>query len=157
MDNTFLTYARMNRRRLTTGPIGQSPAMRMSVRLKLPRETGSVPAVRRLLRCALAMLHVDTAYGADLEIALTEACANVVRHARGAEKFEVRLDVAEDRCAIDVLDDGAGFDLAAVDASPGPASERGRGLFLIKALSENVRMHSSPRSGSLIHFEKSFA
>ena len=31
------------------------------------------------------------------------------------------------------------------------------GLFLIKALSDNVRLQSTPRSGSLIHFEKSFA
>ena|SRR5215213_55565 len=132
--------------------------MRMSVRLNLPREVDSVPAVRRLLRCALTMLHVDRQSGADLEIALTEACANVVTHAAGADKFEVRLDVAEDRCAIDVLDNGAGFDASALDdATPGATSERGRGLFLIRALSDNVRMHSTPRSGSLIHFEKSFA
>jgi serine/threonine-protein kinase RsbW len=133
--------------------------MRMSVRLHLPREVDSIPAVRRLLRCALTILHVDRQSGTDLEIALTEACANVVKHASGADKFEVRLDVAEDRCAIDVLDNGAGFDpvVAHGDASPTADSERGRGLFLIKALSDNVRMHSAPRSGSLIHFEKSFA
>ena len=130
----------------------------MSVRLHLPREADSVPAVRRLLRCALTILHVDRQSGTDLEIALTEACANVVKHARGADKFEVRLDVAEDHCAIDVLDNGAGFDPGATaDRSPTPDSERGRGLYLIKALSDNVRMHSTPRSGSLIHFEKSFA
>jgi serine/threonine-protein kinase RsbW len=132
--------------------------MRMSVRLNLPREVGSLPAVRRLLRCALAVLHVDRQSGADLEIALTEACANVITHAAGADKFEVRLDVAEDHCAIDVLDNGTGFDASRARAdSPAPESERGRGLFLIKALSDNVRMHSAPRSGSLIHFEKSFA
>ena len=132
--------------------------MRMSVRLNLPLEVDSVPAVRRLLRCALAILHVDRQSGADLEIALTEACANVVNHARGADKFEVRLDVAGNHCAIDVLDNGTGFDPAtAVDSSPAAHSERGRGLFLIKALSENVRMQSTPRRGSLIHFEKSFA
>jgi serine/threonine-protein kinase RsbW len=135
--------------------------MRMSVRLHLPREVDSVPAVRRLLRCALTILHVDRQSGTDLEIALTEACANVVKHAAGADRFEVRLDVAEDRCAIDVLDNGSGFDPGAGDgdgdASPAADSERGRGLFLIKALSDNVRMHSAPRSGSLIHFEKSFA
>ena len=131
----------------------------MSVLLNLPREVDSVPAVRRLLRCALAILHVDRQHGTDLEIALTEACANVVKHAAGADQFEVRLDVAEDHCAIDVLDNGSGFDAAADpgDASPAAESERGRGLFLIKALSDNVRMHSAPRSGSLIHFEKSFA
>jgi serine/threonine-protein kinase RsbW len=136
--------------------------MRMSVRLNLPREVDSVPAVRRLLRCALAILHVDKQAGADLEIALTEACANVVKHAAGAEKFEVRLDVAADRCAIDVVDNGAGFDASTVSpatGSPAPDTdgEHGRGLFLIRALSDNVRMQSTPRRGCLIHFEKSFA
>ena len=132
--------------------------MRLSVHLNLPREIDSVPAVRRLLRCALAVLHVDRQSGADLEIALTEACSNVVRHAAGASKFEVRLDVAEDHCAIDVVDDGAGFDAEGSPAgSPRSDSDHGRGLFLIRALSENVRMQSSPRTGSLIHFEKSFA
>ncbi|MBW6438554.1 ATP-binding protein [Actinoplanes hulinensis] len=130
--------------------------MRMSVRLNLPREVDSVPAVRRLLRCALTILRVDRQAGADLEIALTEACANVVKHAAGAESFEVHLDVGEDRCSIDVVDDGTGFD-PVVDAAPSTTSERGRGLFLIRALGENVRMQSSPRTGSLIHFEKSFA
>ncbi|HWS32546.1 MAG TPA: ATP-binding protein [Actinoplanes sp.] len=130
----------------------------MSVRLNLPREVDSVPAVRRLLRCALTILRVDRQASDDLEIALTEACANVVKHAGGAENFEVRLDVATDHCSIDVVDDGSGFDPAtAGEDTPSATSERGRGLFLIRALAENVRMHSSPRTGSLIHFEKSFA
>jgi len=132
--------------------------MRMSVRLDLPRDADSVPAVRKLLRSALSILRVDHRSGDDLEIALTEACANVVKHAGGAEKFEVHLDVDDDRCSIDVLDDGAGFDTTGAGIqSPDAAMDRGRGLFLIRALAENVRMHSTPRSGSLIHFEKSFA
>ena len=131
--------------------------MRMSVRLNLPREVDSVPAVRRLLRCALSLLHVDRDAGADVEIALTEACANVVKHADGAEKFEVLLDVAEDGCAIEVVDSGNGFDLAAAAAEvSGPEHDRGRGLFLIKALSDNVRWDTSPRRGCLLHFEKRF-
>jgi serine/threonine-protein kinase RsbW len=129
--------------------------MRMSVRLKLPREVDSVPAVRRLLRCALSILHVNRQDGADLEIALTEACANVVRHATGTDKYEVHLDVAEDMCAIDVVDAGAGFDATAAGTSaPDHEHDRGRGLFLIRALSDSVRMDSQPRRGCLIHFEK---
>jgi serine/threonine-protein kinase RsbW len=51
-----------------------------------------------------------------------------------------------------------GFDAEAADATqPASESERGRGLFLIRALSDNVRMQSTPRRGCLIHFEKSFA
>ena len=131
--------------------------MRMTLRLDLPREAGSVPAVRRLLRSALAVLHVDRDTGADLEIAITEACSNVIHHATGTDSFAVHLDVADHGCAIDVCDEGSGFDPDAA-GDPVPAgSERGRGLFLIKALTENVRLQSSPRRGSLIHFEKSFA
>jgi len=130
--------------------------MHVSLDLNLPREVDSVPAVRHLLRCALSVFEVDRDAGDDLEIALTEACANVVRHATGASGISVRLDVAEDRCAIDVYDNGAGFDTAAV-ADPSDDGEHGRGLFLIKALSENVRMQSTARRGSLIHFEKAFA
>ncbi|MBB4745662.1 serine/threonine-protein kinase RsbW [Actinoplanes octamycinicus] len=104
----------------------------------------------------MTTLRVDDQAGADLEIALTEACANVVKHASGADGYEVRLDVGHDHCSIDVVDDGTGFDPAAGTA-PAATSERGRGLFLIRALAENVRMQSSPRTGSLIHFEKSFA
>ena len=129
----------------------------MSVRLSLPRDADSVPAVRRLLRCALNVLDIDRQSGLDLEIALTEACANVVKHAGGTDHFEVCLDVGADRCAIDVIDDGTGFDPSRAGARTPHDGERGRGLFLIKALSENVRMHSEPRRGSLIHFEKSFA
>ena len=134
--------------------------MHMSVRLNLPREVDSVPAVRRLLRCALAVLRVDRQAGADLEIALTEACANVVKHADGAEKFEVQLDVDEGLCAIDVMDAGRGFDPDRTPAashhaeSPDQLNDGGRGLFLIRALSDSVRMDTSPRRGCLIHFEK---
>jgi len=130
----------------------------MTVRLDLPREAGSVPAVRRLLRSALAVLHVDHQTGDDLEIAISEACSNVIHHAGGTKSFEVHLEVADHHCAIDVRDEGSGFDpVEAGSESPGASSERGRGLFLIKALTENVRLQSSPRRGSLIHFEKSFA
>ncbi|MEU8813298.1 ATP-binding protein [Actinoplanes sp. NPDC048796] len=129
----------------------------MTVRLALPREADSVPAVRRLLRSALDVLHVNRRVSDDLEIAITEACSNVVRHASGTDTFEVRLDVADDRCSIDVSDDGPGFDPDSPGTPPASSSEHGRGLMLIKALGENVRMHSVPRRGSLIHFEKSFA
>jgi len=128
----------------------------MTVRLDLPREAGSVPTVRRLLRSALAVLRVDHDAQDDLEIAVTEACSNVVRHATGTDMFEVCLDVGDGHCSIDVLDNGPGFDPDQVGPSKA-GSESGRGLELIKALGENVRMHSVPRSGSLIHFEKSFA
>lgn len=136
--------------------------MRMSVRLRLPREVDSVPAVRRLLRCALSILHVDRQASDDLEIALTEACANVVHHASGTDKYEVHLNVGQDMCAIDVVDGGAGFDATGLEttgkdaAAPPTDHDRGRGLFLIRALSDSVRMDSRPRHGCLIHFEKHF-
>src|SRR5216117_1655051 len=50
---------------------------------------------------------------ADLKLALTEACSNSVRHAykEGREGVvEVRYDLRDDRFAVEVADDGSGFD-----------------------------------------------
>ena len=46
----------------------------------------------------------------DVEIAITEACANVIDHATDTDSFEVQVEVAADRCSITVLDHGTGFD-----------------------------------------------
>ncbi|HXV56820.1 MAG TPA: ATP-binding protein, partial [Gaiellaceae bacterium] len=51
----------------------------------------------------------------DLKLALTEACSNSIRHAYGdaaGGAVEVRYEVSDGYLAIQVEDDGAGFDPA---------------------------------------------
>jgi serine/threonine-protein kinase RsbW len=128
----------------------------IDVRLSLPRDAISVPVIRRILRVALVTLRVHDDCISDIEIALTEACTNVLDHARSGDQYEVVASVHDDNCVIDVIDNGEGFDAAPfglVDADSG--AEEGRGIQLIRALVDNVRFTPVPGRGSAVHFEKS--
>lgn len=80
----------------------------------------------------------------DLDIILTEACANVCRHAYGGGpgKLEVRLAVNPGAWVeLEIVDWGKGFNKAARFENPGPDSEGGRGLYIMRMLSNLCRVH----------------
>jgi serine/threonine-protein kinase RsbW len=55
--------------------------MPCSLRLpSLPRNDPSVPAARHLVRAAMRTIGVDADCTHDIELALTEACTNVLQH-----------------------------------------------------------------------------
>lgn len=79
----------------------------------------------------------------DIDIMLTEACANVVRHAYGgkAGKLEVRLVVSPGEWVeLQVVDWGPGFVDGVRFENPGPDSEGGRGMFIISRLSNSCEV-----------------
>src|SRR5258708_25611288 len=78
--------------------------------LVFPRETISVPVVRRVLGDTLDKLGVDEECVADLLLAVTEACTNVLRHSGPGRRYEVVATVGRNRCVLDVVDTGRGFD-----------------------------------------------
>jgi serine/threonine-protein kinase RsbW len=91
----------------------------------------------------------------DVELALTEACANVVRHAAGDDEYEVHVEITESDCQIRVIDIGHGFDhesLGRVDAAA--RAEQGRGIKLMRALVDNVKFVSRPEKGMVVHLVK---
>ncbi|WP_325050843.1 ATP-binding protein [Actinomadura spongiicola] len=125
----------------------------ISLDLLLPRDAASVPATRRLLDAALTALGVDDQIRGDIEVMLTEACTNVIRHAERGVGYTVRATIQDRRCLIKVIDSGRGFDAANVP-DPGPSEERGRGLLIMKALADDVRFRSLPDAGALVALEK---
>jgi len=125
------------------------------VKLSLPRDAASVSLSRRLIRSALVTLGVADDVRHDVELALTEACANVVRHASRADEYEVSVRMEDTRCVIDVADRGPGYDeRTLVNAMPHATAEEGRGLHLIRMLTDNVRLAHHPERGTIMHFEK---
>jgi len=128
------------------------------VKLSLPRDTASVSISRRVVRSALVALGVVEDIRYDVELALTEACSNVVQHAAQSDEYEVRIAVEDVRCTIDVVDSGRGYDEERLHASmPHPSAEEGRGLHLIRMLAENVQLAHNPKRGTVMHFEKRLA
>jgi len=88
------------------------PAADVEFCLVLPRESLSVPVMRRVLGDTLTRLGVDQASVDDLLLAVTEACTNVLLHAGPGRRYELVAHVNSRRCLVEVLNGGSGIDLA---------------------------------------------
>lgn len=94
----------------------------------------------------------------DLQVAISEACANVVRHAYPEDTSEeaellVRCSTDGEKIIAEVIDRGCGFDGRCGRGDLD--SEGGFGLILIHQLMDQVQCCSSPDSGTIIRMEKS--
>jgi len=147
--------------------------------LYLPRDTASVPVSRQVLDGCLETLGVTPDTRADIALALTEACANVVLHAGPGDEYEVEAHTRNGQCVIEVINtaseqnesgaDGRGTGTArdgrraadgrtgqvALTDEPVPVTaEHGRGLKIIDAVVDNLRLTGNEREGTTVHFEK---
>jgi serine/threonine-protein kinase RsbW len=94
--------------------------------LVFPRESLSVPVMRQVLGDTLRRLGVDDECIADLLLAVTEACTNVLRHAGTGRRYEVVAKVGPNRCLLEVLDSGRGFDPGRLRARRPPSGHQVR-------------------------------
>jgi len=78
--------------------------------LMFPRESLSVPVMRRVLGDTLSRLGVDEDCISDLLLAVTEACTNVLQHGGPSHRYEVVASIGRGGCLVEVLDSGRGFD-----------------------------------------------
>lgn len=123
--------------------------MRMVLALCLPHDAVSIPACRHVLRYLLRAIGVAPHCIDNVVLAQTEACTNVVEHAGPGEEYEVQVEIDEARCVVRVRDAGQGMDWRALGrSSPGELSERGRGIELMRAISDSVHFVSGPESGT---------
>jgi len=123
--------------------------------LQLPRDAMSVPVVRRVLNSSMLTLGVAEDCLTDIELALTEACTNVLDHAAAGDEYEVVAGIDDATCVIEVVDTGRGFDADHLGhAEADPSAEEGRGIQLIRALVDRVHFRSRPERGMVVHLEK---
>jgi len=128
--------------------------------LSLPREAVSVPVTRQVLDGCLASLGVTPETRADIALALSEACANVVQHAGPGEEYQVQVSVGNGQCVIEVVNTGGGTGAEWVDGVTltgdpvSPTAEHGRGLKMINAVVDNLQLTGNGRQGTTVHFEK---
>lgn len=130
------------------------PSPRLEMTVSLPRQSHSVPVIRRLAAQILRSFGVAADSIHDVELAISEACANVIQHAVDSEGYEVSIELAADRCAITVLDRGEGFDASGVRDQEDIDAESGRGLTLMRALVDNLNFVSEPKIGAVVHMVK---
>jgi serine/threonine-protein kinase RsbW len=143
------------------------PVVEIKMVLYLPRDAASVPVSRQVLNGCLETLGVTADTRTDIALALSEACANVIQHAGPADEYEVQARASNGRCVIEVVNtahrDAAGEDGDDLPvgqpflppAGPvSPTAEHGRGLQIIDAVADNVRLTQTNGEGTTVHFEK---
>jgi serine/threonine-protein kinase RsbW len=144
--------------------------MEINMVLHLPREAVSVPICRQVLDSCLESLGVTPDTRADIALAISEACANVVLHAGPGEEYEVQVSTTDWKCTIEVVNVGSknggpaadggrsgrtppdGF--AVVDGPVPVTAEHGRGLTIIDAVADNLQLTATKGRGATVHFEK---
>ena len=118
---------------------------RISLSLLLPRDAQSVPVVRHLCEHMIASLGASEDAIGSISVALTEACSNVIRHARSGDDYRIDVELGGERCEISVCYRDEGFDPdGPAIAQADPESESGRGLMLMRALVDELNFTFDP-------------
>ncbi|MCW2694653.1 MAG: putative serine/threonine kinase anti-sigma factor [Mycobacterium sp.] len=125
--------------------------MELRLALALPRDGLSVPVARHLVRTGLEELRVTGDCISDIELALTEACANVLDHSLASDDYEVVVQIAGGVCTLRVVDGGATSGFSGEHSTPntvgGEPMEHGRGLLLMQALMDSVHFKATDDDG----------
>jgi serine/threonine-protein kinase RsbW len=122
------------------------------------RELLSVPVMRRVLGDTLRGIGVNEDSVADILLAATEACTNVVLHAgQSAPAYTVVATVDRAACRIEVTDAGQGCSALRRRGrlrQSGDIPESGRGLEIMRAYVDEVTLCSAPGRGTHVVLDK---
>ncbi|HEY6492125.1 MAG TPA: ATP-binding protein [Trebonia sp.] len=124
--------------------------------LVFERELLSVPVMRQVLGDTLRGIGVSEDSVADILLAATEACTNVVLHAgQSAPAYSVAATVDGLACRVEVSDAGQGCTRrrGRVRRSADLA-ESGRGFAIMRACVDGVTLRSAPGRGTRVVLDK---
>ena len=124
----------------------------------LPSKVAAIsPFVDKLMRLMRKCGHAPEGES-DVEIALREALANAIihgNHENPGKHVHVRCRCEPSEITLAIKDEGSGFDIDRISDPTAPentGSVHGRGIFLMKALMDEVRFEEG---GVVVHMRKS--
>jgi serine/threonine-protein kinase RsbW len=130
--------------------------------LQVPSSTRNLALIRQFVGRVAEQAGLDEGERGKIELAVDEACANVIEHAYGhdvAKEVIVRASFDTDAVRISVIDTGAGFDpLEVPEEELQELARQGRhgglGLRLIRSLMDEVRYEIQPGTKNELHMIK---
>ena len=129
-----------------------------TVRLRVPARAEYVALARLALSGLADIVALPEELLADLNLALTEAVSNSVRHAYadGGGFVSIAYVLSPDALAVEVEDDGKGFDPERPPALEGEElTEGGLGIAIIRTIVDEFELRSQPGvRGSRLRFVK---
>jgi serine/threonine-protein kinase RsbW len=128
----------------------------LEVRLPSPLRRTSARGVRAALQAYLSDHELGQGVVDDVLLATEEALVNAMLHSGGAKGgIVVSASVRGGDVTVEVSDAGRGFDPGTIDPDrlPDPGLVRGRGLFLMHHLMDEVDVRCGSR-GTTVHMTK---
>ncbi|MDA8428878.1 MAG: ATP-binding protein [Geobacteraceae bacterium] len=141
-------------------------ASEVELKIKVPNQTQYLALIGKIGEAvAREMCQVPQSKdfcGSDLNVVVTEAMANAIKHADATDPdiyVKIAINIKDNELLVSVYDSGAGFDL---DSVPIPyfesasLDESGRGLFIIRSLMDSV-VYKKVNGGNVLEMKKMLA
>ena len=142
----------ISRHYMEPSPISNGSTMLPALALSFSPEPEKLSEVRRLIEQAACQTPLHRDRIEDLLSAFDEGIGNAIRH--GCTIRNCRLYVMcqslPDSLIVTIQDEGTGFMVPDAFQMPDPFAERGRGLPLMRILTDEVRVHSGPTGTTVI-------
>ena len=130
--------------------------------LQVPSSTENLALIREFVGSTAQQAGLDPTEAAGLEMAVDEACANVIEHAYGhdvTKEVIVRVTLDGETLSIDIEDTGRGFDPGAVGQEEleqliSKRKTGGLGMRLMTKLMDEVRYEIEPGKKNALHMTK---
>ncbi|MBD0371874.1 MAG: ATP-binding protein [Pyrinomonadaceae bacterium] len=131
--------------------------------LKVPSSTENLALIREFVTSAAQQAGFDASEIAKLELAVDEACANVIEHAYGGQdvtkEVVVRATLDDEALSIDIEDTGRGFDPDSIKQEEleeliNKRKTGGLGMRLMKSLMDEVHYEIEPGKKNALHMVK---
>ncbi len=128
------------------------PKSEINYQLKVPSQTDNLELIREFVSRVAAKVGFDSDDVNKIELAIDEACTNVIKHAyekNSKKPIDIAIKLDYNKLTIIVTDQGKGFnvdDIKTPDMKEYLAEMRvgGLGIFLIKNLMDEVKFDVKP-------------
>jgi serine/threonine-protein kinase RsbW len=120
----------------------------------------NIELVQVAIEASLDLLSLDEETAHGIGLAVREAVANAIKHGNRqdpAKRVEVDLELAADDLRISVVDQGSGFDPAAVKDPLAPENRfqrDGRGIFYMRSFMDAIDFNFPPGGGTRVVLHK---
>jgi len=138
------------------------PKTQKKYQLKIPSQSDNLAIIRDVVAKVASRIGFDTDEASKIELAVDEACTNVIKHAyanNSNQMIEVSIKVDQKKLIIIVADKGKGFNpdkikLPDLNKSIKEGRKGGLGLCLIRTLMDKVEFEIKPGSKNQVKMIK---
>lgn len=128
------------------------------ITIEVPSILENIRIVESFIENARAMYHIDEDIYGNILVAVTESVNNAIQHGNKYDKEKnvtISLWAEEDQLKFTITDEGEGFDFNDLPDPTAPENlnkTSGRGIFLMKHLTDEVAYSDSGKTVSLTFY-----